>query len=390
MRWERSVGKLDLTADSSAIIGGMNWNALPTPMVLASDLERVVHGLDRYQGLELLALRALPSVQLWQPSSSRPRLQTTSGIEVDALTQRGTSNLALRVRICEAIGRIPLTKESDALTALFSFENPKLGIGERQTSAAKALGISQNGVKKGREEKLLHTLADEMFRGELAWAISQFQPTGVPQGIYPVNPWFELQAFHRSVVIDKDAPHEQTWTTHNIGRAIMPAQPYLVTPVNWSGTGKEPGELSILSGPQDEADPFKHKLLDVRPESASLYAWNLYIWDLRSPVFAGDEVDLHWQQKLIDLGATFLPYVGVATDSYPALKKISLRAKVPATRAWGKQLINESGFAQSPYSSPIARSDGSPVVKLERDKEGYFTYEPQEILPGMTYELRWE
>jgi hypothetical protein len=152
----------------------------------------------------------------------------------------------------------------------------------------------------------------------------------------------------------------------------------------------EPGKVTIRSGP-GEGEPFRHSLLCVRPESESIDAYNLYVWDLGAPVFVGDTVILHYEQVLTDSDGVFQPLIGVGTERHPELTKIVLQAKVPTSltsRGYTKHLTVNRDISAGSYVPSVARA-ATPSQSVTRDKDGFFSYVPQKVVPGTTYELHW-
>lgn len=373
----------------------MRWDDLPTPRVLVDDLEKILHDFARYEGLPLLALRALPSVQLWH-ASRIGRLETRNSAEFPSpLDEQKRSNRAINVRIGEAIARMAIQEEGDALGELFDFGDIKLSLTKRYEAAAKHLGCSAENVRKVLEPKLLVTLADEMFRGELAWALRQLQPVGAPSGHLSVNAWGRLIELERSVILDEDDPRKQLWTSRLLIRCVKPDQPFWLVSSHWTGSGKMDDvfdNVTTLSGPQDGDARFRHRLLSVRPESDSADAYLLYLWDLGAPVFVGEDVELCWQQKFIDEKGTFKSFIGFGTEVHPELNKLRFRVKASPqsiSEARGKQLTVQNGMLVGSYPSQVARIAVDEPIKA-RDLEGYFTYEPSEIVTGVRYELWWD
>jgi len=361
-----------------------DFDAYPTPETLTDDLQKIVHGLDRWPNLPLAAMRVLPSVRLWNPPQ---------GLDAryDDKSARDRSNLAIRQRVGEAIGRLALEADQEALSCLFTFNTPKLGVGQRQEKAAAHREATTGSFRKSGERILLGELADEMFRGEMAWTMRQLEPVSdLPNGL-SINAWCRWIEFERSVEIDEQHFAIQRWTTRIVMRVVKPDHPFLVVPQLWSGGGDtEPGKVTILSGPT-EGEPFQHALLCVRPESEATDAYNLYAWDLGAPVFVGDTVTLHYKQTLTDSDGVFQPIIGFGTERHPELTKIMLRAKIPerlAPHAYTKHLMISSDLSASSYVPSVARAI-TPSKSVKRDEEGFFTYTPQEVVPSTIYELHW-
>jgi hypothetical protein len=361
-----------------------DFDAYPTPETLTDDLEKIVHGLDRWPNLPLAALRALPSVRLWNPP---PGLDT----RYEDKSARDRSNLAILQRIGEAIGRLALEADREALSCLFAFKTPKLGVGQRQKEAAPHRETTAGSFRKSGERILLEELADEMFRGEMAWTTRQLEPvSGLANGL-SVNAWCRWTEFERLVEIGEENLANQRWTTRIVMRCVRPDHPFLVIPQRWSGGGDtEPGKVRILSGPK-EGEPFRHTLLSVRPESEATDTYNLYIWDLGAPVFVGDIVILHYEQTLTDSEGIFQPMIGFGTERHPDLTKVVLGAKIPeqlASHVYTKHLVTSRDLSAGSYVPNVARAV-TPSKSIKRDKEGLFSYTPQEVMPSAIYELHW-
>ncbi len=345
----------------------------------------MLHALERYEALPLLALRALPSVQLSQALHPFPP---------GAAAERERTNHAIRARVGEAIRRIAPETDKDALAELFAFRTPDLGIGARHENASNHLGVTVDTVRKEREPKLLDTLTDEIIRGEFAWSLSQLDPDNKSLASLAINGWCDLVEFERTVVIDEQDPRVQHWASRFTLRCTKPDQPFFVAPMYWTGTstdGKGLDDLEsveVLSGPRPGDEGFPHRLLGTRRESASSDAFVLYVWDLGEPVLADTSIELHWQQELVDTQGTFRPFIGIGMMNYPQVEKIRLRAKeLTASGATCRQVLPTQHPPAGSYSEV-----GQVVNKeeIERDTEGYFTYESESIQPGVKYELWWQ
>lgn len=141
---------------------------VPTPLEVEGDLKQIVHELKRWEGLPLRALRALPSVRYWTPSPEERG-------DYDGKPAYVVSNMAVRKCIEKAITRTVLEEDWQALAALFTFDDPTRSLTERQAEAAESRGVSAETFRKTSERGLLRQFSEEIFRGELEWAASQFQ-----------------------------------------------------------------------------------------------------------------------------------------------------------------------------------------------------------------------
>ena len=141
---------------------------LPTPLDVEVDLKQIVHNLERWEALSLFALRALPSVRSWAPHPEKRR----DFVGKPALA---VSNAAIRQRIEEAITRIILEEDWQALGSIFTFDKLTLNLTERREDAAGDRKETSDSFRKKNEEILLRVLAGEMYRWELEQALRQIQ-----------------------------------------------------------------------------------------------------------------------------------------------------------------------------------------------------------------------
>jgi hypothetical protein len=369
----------------------LSTDLLPTHDLLAEDLWTIVHGLSKWEAQPLLALRSLPSIRF---SVVDGHFAVVGDGNVE--TKQGVpSNHIIPLRIDDAVGRIAEDKKRRALRALLAFTNPGTSVKERQEAAANKLGVKYETFRKG-ERSLLLELASEMFRGELAWAIYQFQPASSREP-WSINSWCQLLEFERSVVIDPKDVRRQTWTTRILLRCVKHDLPFYVTSQRWSGSGgddssKEPGKITVLSKSQDGRSPAV--LCAIRPESDSQAAYNFYLWDLGgAPRVVGEEIEHEWQQELVDKDGSFMPYIGFETEVYPQLRKLRLRVKLSAdvsAKVYAKRLTVRSGATANSYTTRVTEPLGTPIEVTTPDADGYFTYEPDELTSGPLYELWWE
>jgi hypothetical protein len=140
----------------------------PTPKELAVDLRRVVHELKRWKRLPLPALRGLVSVRFWQPPEA---VRTRHAGDPNELVCA-----AIVQRINEGIGKMWPEEAQDALAAIFTFQHPKTQLKDRYAEATEHYVVGRESFRTSTEEKLLHELAEEMFRGELEWAAAHLDP----------------------------------------------------------------------------------------------------------------------------------------------------------------------------------------------------------------------
>jgi hypothetical protein len=353
-------------------------DALPTPEAVADDLEKIVSHLSRYKDLTLAALRSLPSVAAWRAGR-------------DGLTERERSNLAIVASISAAVGRFLHDPSKQALEELFTFHRPDTDLGVRQEAAGDHLGITADAMRKGRQKGLLRDLADELFRGEMAWCLDQVAVTA------SASAWYRVLEWERSLTVDPKKPTRQVWETRILLRCCTSAHPIYTTVQKWTGSGREDAKtVRILSGPQDEGDPFKHRLIAVRPEQRSVDAFTLYVFDLGHLVSPGQEVELRYRQVLTDEAGTLEPSIGFSTMIHPEARLVRLRASVPGVQEAdayvydaprsSAMLLDGSPTAQT-YALPN-HADQEPV-KIGRDSEGYVTFKVTDDVPGRRYEIWW-
>jgi hypothetical protein len=360
---------------------------LPTPEVLAFDLKEIVHNLGDWEGRPLLALRSLPSV----------RFAAASDVGVH---HGPVSNGVIPLRIASAIARTADPSSQSAARALFTFNTPTATVEARHEVASKASGITPSSFRKGAESRVLLQLAYEMFRGELAWAIYQFDPIAPRPGDWAVNSWCELLGFERSLVIDGDDPRVQTWTTTMRIRCITHDLPLLVTSQRWSGggpdpedkTSREPGVITVLPVvPRDGGPPRSAmtRLLDCRRYSTNALSFKLYLWSLGQIRPVGEVFEHSWQQVLVDKLGSFLPVVGFGTESYPPIERVRLRVKLPANiqNVKARHLVTPTRVS-SAYTGPTLVPAAEPIA-VKPDAEGYYTYEPEEVNHPDAYEIWW-
>lgn len=140
----------------------------PARQDIAADLKKIVGELDHWQRLSLPSLRALPSIRFWQAPKN---VQARHASNPNRLTC-----LAIARRVNEAIGSMGSSKEQRALTSILDFTESPPGVKKRREAAAKNCGVKPESFRTGSEKKLLLILADEMLRGELAWAVNHLDP----------------------------------------------------------------------------------------------------------------------------------------------------------------------------------------------------------------------
>jgi len=311
----------------------------------------------------------------------------------------------MRARISDAVARFVYEHEREALEILFDFRHPDVDLGARQDAAAAVLGVTGGGnsFRRGRQRTLLASLADEMYRGELSWLMSQLSTSSTGCAL---DGWSRLLHFERSVEIDDQDARVQHWYTRFVLRATRPSQALFVSAQQWSGGGtgprsREPGEIEILSGAscvdakEAGSGVSEHKLLAVRPEFPGNQAFNVYIWDLGSLATVGQEIELRYVQHLVDEAGTFRPYIGMATATHDEIATIKLRAKVPEhirAKATGIQYeVNQGNYGGSRTASymaaPVGVRDRQEITA--RDDDGFFTYKPTPLHPGDYYLLEW-
>jgi hypothetical protein len=357
----------------------LDTSRLPTPESLAEDLEKIVHHLDEWESLTLLALRALPSVRF---------------AAVDDYGVART-NFVIPRRIDDAIHRLADERTRRALENLLDFGNPDSGVGVRLAASAEALEKKYETFRKGGERPYLARLASEIMRGELAWATQQVESPDDRMDRWTVNAWCEMRGWERTLIIDDGDPRKQTWTTRMTMRCVKHDIPYYVTSQRWSGGGndlssQEPGELAML--PTREEDRFNPEFIECRPASHTQPAVNLYLWFLGGPREVGSSVELHWQQILIDKREKFVPYCGLSTDNFPNLERLCLRVKLPsrlASEVVVKRFAPQLGGPITSYSGVSTVPVGDPIVISERDADGFFTFAPPQVKSPYIYEMWW-
>ena len=143
-------------------------DVVPTPLDVEGDLKQILHELKRWEALPLFALRALPSVRSWAPPPEKCR-------DFVGKPTLAVSNAAIRQRIEEAITRIVLEEDWQALGSIFTFDKLTLNLTERRADAAVYRKETSESFRKKNEEILLRVLAEEMYRWELEQALRQIQ-----------------------------------------------------------------------------------------------------------------------------------------------------------------------------------------------------------------------
>jgi hypothetical protein len=224
----------------------IGFDAYPTPETLTDDLQKIVRDLDRWPNLPLAALRALPSIHLWNPPQG-------FDTRYDDKSARDRSNLAIRQRIGEATARLAIEADREALSCLFTFNKPKLGVGKRQEGAAGHRETTEGSFRKSGERVLLGELANEMFRGEMAWTTRQLEPVSDLPSALSVNAWCRWVEFERSLEIDEKDIAIQRWTTRIVMRCVKPDHPFFVLPTTmvWRrryGAGKSYNTVRARGG----------------------------------------------------------------------------------------------------------------------------------------------
>ncbi len=366
--------------------GSLSTDLLPTPEVLADDLKEIVHKLAEWKSRPLLALRSLPSVRFARASDVGPH-------------QGPPSNGVIPQRVGAAVSRLADARKQEALRALFTWNDLACPVGERLKKAAATLGVQYDTFRKGAEADLLEALASEMFRGELAWAIYQFEPMASIPGDWGVSSWYELIELERSLVIDGDDSRKQTWTTRMRMRCVKHDLPLLVTSQRWTGGGtdkasREPGKITILPGTlPTRGSPRRPeaKLMDCRRYSDNELSFYVYLWNLAEIRPVGEEFEHSWQQELIDEVGSFRPYIGFGTESFPTTTRIRLRVKLPYVNAnvLGRHLTTRNGSVSSTYAGAALTAGSAPIPIKQTDSEGYYTYEPEEVIYPDVYEIWW-
>jgi hypothetical protein len=338
-----------------------------------------VHNLAQWEGLALLALRALPSIRF------------------AAVNDYGVArtNLVIPKRIDDAIHRLAGEKSREALWELLDFDHPERGVGERQETAAEKLGRKHEGFRKGGERPYLDQLASEIIRGELAWATYQSETPGEQVHPWGVNSWCETVGWERTLTIDSHDHRKQTWTTRMEMHCVKHDIPYYLTSQRWTGAGddeasREPGEIIEL--PTRQVDEFTAKFIEFRPASHTQPTVNLYLWHLGGPREVGSSIELHWKQVLIDKQRKFVPYCGVSTDYFPKLRWLRIRVKLPpelASEVIVKRFVPQPMNVTS-YSGVSTMPVGEPISISQRDDDGFFTFAPPEVQWPYIYEMWWD
>src|SRR6202035_3974743 len=100
-------------------------DVVPTPLDVEGDLKQILHELKRWEALPLFALRALPSGRSWAPGPEKCR-------DFVGKPTLAVSNAAIRQRIEEAITRIVLEEDWQALGSIFTFDKLTLNLTERR------------------------------------------------------------------------------------------------------------------------------------------------------------------------------------------------------------------------------------------------------------------
>ena len=358
---------------------------LPSAEAVAEDLENVVVHLARHRSLTLASLRALPSVRGWRTSDPR-------------VSERERSNLAIVATAYRAIDRLEDSRRT-ALEELFTFEALGADLGDRQEAAGRHLGIGADAMRKSRQKTLMRELAEEIYRGELAWCLDQLTAT-----IHnPSATWYRILEIERTLVIDPRQPARQEWTARYVLRSRTPAHPIVVIPQGWSGSGtEEPGDLTVLSGQAPtrisadvREDPFAHRFLGARPIQRGIDPYYAYIFDLGLPVPAGQEVELQYRQVLTDHRQTFKPVMGSSCIGHPDIRRIAMRASVPHVKSAHAYKIAPTGSIP-PWDSagalPASYVASGQVVESEdvaRGADGLLTYERSADLSGHRFEMWW-
>lgn len=358
---------------------------LPSAEAVADDLDNVVVRLDRYKSLTLPSLRALPSVRGWRTSDPRA-------------SERERSNLAIVATVYGAIDRLEDSRRT-ALEELFTFEDLGADLGDRQEAAGRHLGIGADAMRKSRQRILMRELAEEIYRGELAWCLDQL--TAMIHN--PSGTWYRILEIERTLVIDPRRPERQEWTARYVLRSCAPAHPIVVIPQGWSGSGsEEPGDLTVLSGQapmhraiDPEDDIFTHRFLRARPIQHGIATYHAYIFDLGLPVPPGQEVELAYHQVLTDDRQTFKPVIGASCIGHPEMRRISMRVSAPNVKSAHAYKIAPTsavppwdcaGALPASYAAS-GRSAGSEDVP--RGADGFLTYERTSDLTGYRFEMWW-
>jgi len=366
----------------------MDPDDLPSPESLASDLTTLAHSLDRFPALRLPDLEALPSVIAWRPPGRG-----------EHLSEPERRALAIEYAITDAIAAHTHPEEKKALAALFTFADLARTVKARQDAAADALGLkSGDSFRNSREQHLLRSLADNIYRCELVDSMRRYDALR-DSGRMGVT-WWRTVEFDWGVAITEERPNEQLWQFRHILRCMASvSQPLFVIHLPWTGVGPHrPETVKVLSGPApgDSEAQFAHTLLRIRPAlpGAAHARTMAYIWDLGAPLTEGDEVEINFTQELVDEANSFIPVIESYTRPDTIARRMSLRAKVPPSMATAmrgemtpKPLWQRD--AGSITHGPVGRPAKRQPIKAP-DADGYYVYEAKELLPSHNYALRWD
>jgi hypothetical protein len=365
---------------------------LPTPDDIQQDLHRIVHNLDQFWNLRLDSLAALPTVRAWQPYSST--------IVVESEAERRA--YAIEDLIVDVIPQQPYKEDRDSLAALFTFGDTARTISDRHKNAGVARGqnskgdeVSGDSFRVTYESKVLERLAIDIYRTQLGWCMQQIDLGRSSVQTVSQATWWSFVEIDWSVTIAEDDPSTEIWEFRSLLRCDTAiAQPIVSITMKWTGHQgpMDTSEIEVLSGPKDSNDAnfeFPHQLLNVRPASPSPVADTAYIWDLGSPLLAGDEVELAWRNPMHDRTKTGRPFIGVSTAYKPDLRAIRLRARIPPGIAEQPRAEEhaEHHMLTSGYAAPWVKL--LQTEPLQPDDDGYYTYKPELVTRGRRYELWW-
>lgn len=197
--------------------------------------------------------------------------------------------------------------------------------------------------------------------------------------------WYDEIDIDWELALDPTDFRRQHWRFTHKFRCRFTAQPIVEIPLDWSGQGyREEDEPVVVTG-QDRKDR-SHKFLRIRPETDKPSSWDLYLFDLGTPLVAGAVDTLSFTMTLYDEGDKFQPIIYRRTHDKPALEKLTSTVRCPPplvirnAQAHRERFIPETGrYVPIPPAESLPVFPGGVVRQVVR-----------QIEPSSRYVLRWD
>lgn len=198
--------------------------------------------------------------------------------------------------------------------------------------------------------------------------------------------WFEVIEMDWALRLDESDYRRQYWRRKLLLRSLAAGQPIIMFAQSWSGSGRREGEVAVISGP-NAGSKTPHECLRVRPEAAMPDAWDLYIFDLGSPILPGKTETLEYEETLYDEGDRFESFLTQSTARYPTLERIRFTIDIPD--CWGISTLE--AYREEPLpGSGLGYTPTPPIVSVSREDDGLFHHEVTDIDHEGRYAVRWQ